>query len=139
MSNPLDVGANRRQFLTGVGGVVAAGAAGTGAASDDGGAQTLAAARSASVVLHDPRIPMSAAVAESLRANGAQLITLDGDPVRLWRSEVGRLLAQPGTRLFGLTRWADYLIVKGLAAETRRHTRHEQLHADSGHFTWLIA
>mgnify|MGYP006294289999 CR=1 FL=1 len=43
------------------------------------------------------------------------------------------------TRLFGVTRWSDYLIVKGLAAETRRHTRHEQHHAESGHFTWLIA
>jgi hypothetical protein len=139
MNNPLDVGANRRQFLTGVGGVVAAGATGAVAAAGEGSAQALAAARNATVVLHDPRIPMSVEVADSLRANGAQLITLDGDAVRLWRSEVGRILTQPGTRLFGLTRWADYLIVKGLAAETRRHTRHEQLHADSGHFTWLIA
>ena len=27
----------------------------------------------------------------------------------------------------------------GLAAESRRHARHEQHHPESGHFTWLIA
>jgi hypothetical protein len=100
---------------------------------------TAAAAGSATVVLHDPRIPLPEEVAARLKANGAQLITLGDDTVRLWRTEVGAVLRKADTRLFGVTRWSDYLIVRGLAAETRRHARHEQHHADSGHFTWLIA
>ena len=138
MSKPFDAKASRRQFLTGVGGAVAA----TACAANPAGvatAETLGAAGSATVVLHDPRLPMPREVAERLSANGARIIALDGDPVRLWRSEVGALLCRQDTRLFGLTRWADYLIVKGLAAESRRHTRHEQLHPDSGQLTWLIA
>ena len=139
MSKPNDVIASRRQFLTGAGVAAAASAATVGSAGAATALDTLAAVQSASVVLHDPRIPLSAEIAERLTANGARIIQLDGDAVRLWRTEVGALLARPDTRLFGLTRWADYLIVKGLAAESRRHTRHEQHHAEGGHFTWLIA
>lgn len=137
MSDALKVKASRRQFLAGAGVVGAAGAATAAPAATLLGSE--AAAASATVVLHDPRIPLPADVAARLKANGAQLIPLGDDPVRLWRTEVGALLAKPDTRLFGVTRWADYLIVKGLAAETRRHTRHEQHHVESGHFTWLIA
>ncbi len=139
MSKPQDMMASRRQFLTGAGVAAAASATTVGSAGAATALDTLAAAQSASVVLHDPRIPMSREVAARLTANGARIIALDGDAVRLWRTEVGTLLARPDTRLFGLTRWADYLIVKGLAAESRRHTRHEQHHAEGGHFTWLIA
>jgi hypothetical protein len=139
MSKPNDVIASRRQFLTGAGVAAAASAATVGSAGAATALDTLAAAQSASVVLHDPRIPLSAERAARLTANGARIIQLDGDAVRLWRPEIGALLARPDTRLFGLTRWADYLIVKGLAAESRRHTRHEQHHAEGGHFTWLIA
>ena len=102
-------------------------------------ADMLGAAQSATVVLHDPKFTMPAEVVARLQANGARVIALDTDPVRMWRTGVGELLAHPDTRLFGLTRWADYLIVKGLAAESRRYARHEQLHAQSGQFTWLIA
>jgi len=137
MSKPGDEKANRRQFLAGVGGVVAATAAATPAGAVS--VETLGAAQSATVVLHDPKLPMPADVAARLTANGARIIALDGDPVRLWRTEVGAVLRRPDTRLFGLTRWADYLIVKGLAAESRRHTRHEQLHPETGQLTWLIA
>ncbi len=91
------------------------------------------------MVLHDKRITMDPAVAQRLAGNGAQVIALTDDPVRMWRSEVGELLKQPGTRLFGVTLWADYLIVRGLAAESRRHVRHERHDAEAGTFTWLIA
>ena len=129
--------ANRRQFLSGVGGIVGAGTVhgAAGAASLD----ALSVAGSATVVLHDPRIVLPPQLAERLAANGARIIALDGDPVRMWRTEVGTLLRQPSTRLLGLTLWADYLMVRGLAAETRRHTRYEQHDAERGHFTWLIA
>ena len=138
MTEPSAAKANRRQFLTGVGGVmgVATAAAAAGAAPL---ADPLAAAGSASVVLHDPRIVLAPDVAQRLTTNGARIITLDEDPVRMWRTEVGELLRRADTRLFGVTRWADYLIVRGLAAESRRHVRHEQHHPEGGHFTWLIA
>ena len=96
-------------------------------------------AASASVVLHDPRIAMPADIAARLTANGARVIALDDDPVRMWRSEIGAVLADPSTRLLGVTRWADLLIVRGLAAESRRHVRFEKLDAASGTLTWLIA
>jgi hypothetical protein len=138
MSEPLQTKTSRRRFLTGVGGVV--GVAGSVAApAAPQMADQLTAATSASVVLHDPRIALPGDVAKRLGANGARIITLDADPVRLWRTDVGELLRRPDTRLFGVTRWADYLIVRGLAAESRRHARHEQHHPATEHFTWLIA
>ena len=138
MSEPLQTKTSRRRFLAGAGGV--AGVAGASAAPTAVQAvDQMTAATSASVVLHDPRIALPGDVAKRLAQNGARIITLDADPVRLWRTEVGALLRRPDTRLFGVTRWADYLIVRGLAAESRRHTRHEQHHPGSEHFTWLIA
>ncbi len=91
------------------------------------------------VVLHDRRIAMDPASARRLAGNGAQIIALTEDPVRQWRGAQGALLQQPGTRLFGVTLWADYLIVRGLAAESRRHVRHERHDPDTGIFSWLIA
>ena len=139
MKQPLDVLTSRCRFLTGAGGVGGVATAGVTAPAALEAADSLAAAASASVVLHDPRIPLSRDVAERLAANGAHIVALDDDPVRMWRTRVGELLSRPDTRLFGVTRWADYLIVRGLAAESRRHTRHEQHHVETGHFTWLIA
>jgi hypothetical protein len=126
----------RRQFLAGS---VVVGAAGLVDAASTVPAATLDAASGASVVLHDKRITMDPAIAQRLAGNGAQVIALTGDPVRLWRSEVGAVLQQPDTRLFGVTLWADYLLVRGLAAESRRHVRHERHDPESGTFTWLIA
>jgi hypothetical protein len=138
MNEPHDTNTSRRRFLTGVGGVVGATTAAVSPVLVQA-ADQLTAAASASVVLHDPRIALPQDVASRLAANGARIIALTDDPVRMWRAEVGALLRRPDTRLFGVTRWADYLIVRGLAAESRRHTRHEQHHAESEHFTWLIA
>jgi hypothetical protein len=138
MSEPLQMKSNRRRFLTGMGGVVGVAGA-TAAPAAVQVVDQLMAATSASVVLHDPRIALPGNVAQRLAENGARIITLDADPVRLWRTEVGELLRRSDTRLFGVTRWADYLIVRGLAAESRRHARHEQHHPVTEHFTWLIA
>ena len=133
---PTKLKTTRRGFLVAAGGAAAVASANAGGVS---AAQQLTAADSASVVLHDPSLPMPEDVARRLQANGARIIRLDDDPVRMWRQELGAVLRHPDTKLFGLTRWADYLIVRGLAAESRRHTRFEQLHPETGHFTWLIA
>jgi hypothetical protein len=126
--------ASRREFL--VGSAVAATSVGAGSSA---ASEPVALTASASVVLHDRRIAMDPAVAARLAANGARVIALDDDPVRMWRSEVGAVLRDPATRLLGVTRWADLLIVRGLAAESRRHLRYENHDAASDVFTWLIA
>jgi hypothetical protein len=128
---------NRRQVMVGTVTATTSVVAHAKALSSD--AARLSAASRATVVLHDPRLPIDALVAQRLAANGAQVIALDDDPVRMWRGQIGALLAQPGTKLLGVTRWADFLLVRGLAAETRRHVRYERLDRESGALTWLIA
>jgi len=133
--------ASRRQFLQG--GVALTGAGALGAAdaaqAPVSASAALLAASKASVVLHDPRLAIDAQVASRLQASGARFVALTNDPVRQWRGAQRELLAHPDTRLFGVTRWPDFLIVRGLAAETRRLVRHERLDPASGVMTWLIA
>lgn len=124
----------RREFLAG-----SVAATGAGIAAEPAVAAPLLLSGRASVVLHDPRIALEAGLVQRFVAEGTCVIPLEEDPVRLWRSEVGALLREPGTRLLGITRWADLLIVRGLAAETRRHLRYEKLDEQAGTFTWLIA
>jgi hypothetical protein len=96
-------------------------------------------AASATVILHDPRVPIDAAVQTQLARNGARHIALTDDPVRLWRGELQALLSHQDTRLFGVTLWADFLIVRGLAAESRRHVQFERFEPATGTITFLIA
>ena len=134
MNHP-DAPSDRRQFLKGS--LVAAAAA--SAAPVSASTAPLDVAGTASVVLHDARIALDSSIAERLAANGARIIALDDDPVRMWRGEIGTVLADPQTRLLGITRWADFMIVRGLAAESRRHVRYEKLDPEAGTLVWLIA
>ena len=129
--------ATRRQFVTGaaMAGTLAAAATVHGST----GVSTTEAASQASVVLHDRRIGIDPALRARLVEGGARFVALTDDPVRQWRSEIAALLAQRGTRVFGITQWSDYLLVRGLAAETRRHVRHESKASGDGVLTWLIA
>ena len=90
-------------------------------------------------MLQDVRIQLDPAIVKRLFVSGVEVIPLTEDPVRLWRSDAGELLRKPETRLLGVTGWADYLMVRGLAAESRRHVRSEHHDPESGTFTWLIA
>ena len=131
----LAAGAGGGALLAGFGEAAASGVAnGPGGVTGDDGV----AAQGAAVVLRDPRLALPDDVAARLAANGARVITLQGDPVHFWRSDAAEELRRPGTRLHGLTRWADFLIFRGLAAETRRYVRYERLHPESDAFTWLI-
>lgn len=127
---------SRRGFL--LGGAVAAGAASL-TASSPAALGLVQQAQAGVVVLHDPRIALPADIAGRLAANGARLVPLEGDVVRLWRGELAAVLGDPATRLLGVTRWPELLIVRGLAAESRRHLRHEQFDPGSASFIWLIA
>jgi hypothetical protein len=131
-----DFSTGRRHFL--LGGATTAGAMGLGGATA-AGEEVLALAASASVVLHDPRLGLGEDVAARIAANGTRVIALKDDPVRQWRGEIGELLRHPDTRLFGYTRWADLLMVRGLAAESGRRLQYERLDKATGVFTWLIA
>lgn len=133
--------ASRRRFLQGTVALTGAGAmsatAGlllppTVAAFATAGAKT-------TVVLHDPRLALDARRIASLAASGARIIALEADPVRQWRGIERELLANSQTRILGMTRWPEFLIVRGLAAESRRRVRHESMDATTGVMTWLIA
>jgi hypothetical protein len=129
--------ASRRQLLAGSALVVATTAIARNAGAKD--LDLLRLADGATVVLHDHRVPLAAATAQRLAANGARLIELADDPVRMWRDEIGALLARSDTRLLGATRWPEFLMISGLAAESRRRVRYQRLDQASGAIVWLIA
>jgi hypothetical protein len=135
MSACKDHGFGRRRFISG-------GAAAAGFTAAMSGAEALAVTASVtagtagkSVVLYDPRLVSSL---RTLDAKGTRIIALSGDPVWFWRSGAGAVLREPDTQVLGITGWAELLVFRGLAAETRRHLRYEKLTSDAT-FTWLIA
>lgn len=95
--------------------------------------------RRPTVVLQDRRLPIPADIAARLAGNGAQLLPLEEDPVRMWRGELKSLLDSRGTRLLGVTQWPQFLLVAGLAAESGRRVRYQRHDAGAGAFVWLIA
>jgi hypothetical protein len=129
----LQAQANRRQLLTGSACAIAA-----SIASGNLIAAAANAATGVSVLLHDPRFALAADLRQRLQSNRARIIALTGDPVRLWRDELGTLLQARDTRLLGITRWPEFLVIRGLAAESRLHVRYQRVDA-AGASVWLIA
>lgn len=97
------------------------------------------ASQRATVVLQDRRLPVPADIAARLAGNGAKLLELEADPVRMWRGELAALLGSRETRLLGVTQWPQFLLVSGLAAESGRRVRYQRFDAAAGAFVWLIA
>jgi hypothetical protein len=120
--NKPNLSMNRRSLLQAVGSVGAALPLASRANASMADEMAGAAAR-ATVILHDPRVPLDAEVQAQLARHGARQA----------------LLAHKDTRLFGVTLWADFLIVRGLAAESRRHVQFERLEPMTGTITFLIA
>ncbi len=60
------------------------------------------------------------AFADELAAAGIATLALTDDPVRQWRDGLGRLVIEENFILLGLGSWADYSMLRGLAAEQRR-------------------
>jgi hypothetical protein len=134
---------SRRAVLAGTG-LTLAGTALSSSAADAGiGAGTAATAAQApsqvTVILQDRRFELPEEVSTRLAGNGARVVPLEEDPVRMWRGELAPLLAAPGTRLLGATRWPEFLMVSGLAAESGRRVLYQRLDAASGAIVWLIA
>lgn len=129
--------ASRRQVLAGAGGVLAGAA--FGGWTDDALAQQILAADGATLILQARQYRIPDDVQTRLAGRGARVLPLDDDPVRMWRGEWAPLLTQRDTRLLGATRWPEFLMIQGLAAESRRHVRYQRLDAATGALVWLIA
>lgn len=142
----MKIALNRRELLALSGGaVVAAGAAAAGAGGSAAPSPSLVTADlpatddGTTVVLQDRRLPLPEEVRARLDAGGSRLLTLDPDPVRMWRGEHAPLLQGAGTRLLGVTPWIEFVMIRGLAAESRRLVRYQRFDADSNAVVWLIA
>lgn len=134
---------SRRVLLAGSGGAMMVAAAGLRAREGgaEGNADELfaAAGSGTTVVLQDRRLVLPEDLRDRLAANGARLLTLDADPVRMWRGEQSALLTNPQTRLLGVTPWIEFVMIQGLAAESRRRARYQRFDAGNDAMVWLIA
>jgi hypothetical protein len=93
----------------------------------------------ARVVLQDWRLVLPEDVKLRLTGDGVRLLVLEADPVRMWRGEHAALLASPDTRLLGVTPWIEFVMIQGLAAESRRRVRYQRFDQDNDAMVWLIA
>lgn len=135
MSSWLSSSLSRRHVL--IGGAVAGATLLTPLAAQ--AAWAAADGHGVSVLLHDRRVTPDAALVDRLRARHTRLVVVRDDPVRQWRDESAAWLAQRDARLMGITRWPDFLMLRGLAAESRRHVRFASAVSETGVLTWLIA
>jgi hypothetical protein len=128
----------RREAVTGAG-LVLAGAvlpAARGTAAADVAAVS---SQGATVILLGTRHAASHGMARHLGGDNARLIPLQADPVRQWRDPRAQLLAARDTRMFGVTTWPEFLMVRGLAEESGRRVRYQRADVASGAVCWLIA
>ena len=138
---------NRRELLALSGGAVMAATAATAAAGQgDAGvahgvdaAGSLDAVTGRTVILQDRRLELPQELRARLEQGGAQLLTLERDPVRMWRGEYSALLQDAGTRLMGVTPWIEFVMVRGLAEESRKRVRYQRFDAEANAVVWLIA
>jgi hypothetical protein len=106
--------------------------------SEEKGARS-GGATDATVILQGERHAFPRDLAQRLAGGDARVIQLEADPVRQWRGPRSKLLAARGTRLFGITSWPQFLIVRGLAEESGRRVRYQRLDASNGTIRWVIA
>ena len=106
-------GLDRRGVLALGGAAVAAGVVPAAAAA------RRARGAASGMLVFDPSSAEARATAANMR--GHRLVALEGDPVRLWRAH----LAEAPGPLHGVTRWSDYLILRGLAEERGQRLRSE--------------
>jgi hypothetical protein len=135
-------GLSRRTLLAGSGGAVIAAAGSTsapGIAMDASWVEQAALEHRATVVLQDRRLLLPDVTRQRLSANGVRLLTLEGDPVRMWRGAHATLLGSADTRLLGVTPWIEFVMIRGLAAESRRRVRYQRFDAGNNALVWLIA
>jgi hypothetical protein len=103
---------DRRSFLAVTGGATLYGASASGAESPPRG-----------VLIAREGVADAHSFAEAIDAEVAVLQPED-DPVRFWAQKVAPALAV-GAPVYGVTTWADYLVLRGAAAESGRKLRFE--------------
>lgn len=130
---------SRRTLIAGSGGAVLMATGAAPDAIDASVVEQAALEHQAAVVLQDRRLLLPVDACERLAARGVRVIDLEGDPVRMWRGEHASLLANSGTRLLGVTPWIEFVMVQGLAAESRRRVRYQRFDASRDAMVWLIA
>jgi len=136
MSGAFEPTLSRRHVLLGG---AAVGASLLAPAAAAGTSRSTAQGETVSLLLHDRRIVPEASLLARLQARGSRIVMLGEDPVRQWRDESAVWLAQRDARLLGITRWPDFLMLRGLAAESRKHVRFTSDVSADGVLTWLIA
>jgi hypothetical protein len=93
----------------------------------------------ATVILKDRRVALPDDLRSRVMGSGVQVLQLEADPVRMWRGEHAVLLGAASTRLLGITPWIEFVMIQGLAAESRRRVRYQRHDAGADAIVWLIA
>lgn len=130
---------SRRTMLAGSVGLVLASVADAAGSIDAATVERDVAAHQPMVVLQDRRMLLPDDARLRLEAQGMHVLTLEADPVRMWRGTHAALLDSPRTRLLGVTPWIEFVMVRGLAAESRRRVRHQRFDARRDAMVWVIA
>lgn len=107
---------HRRGVLAGMAAGAAVIGGGPALACDPRGARPLA-------VLDPALAPLAARLAHRMEAELVR-VEVGADPMRLWRDRIAPRLDE-GAPILGVTGWADYLVLRGSAAESRRRVRLE--------------
>ena len=79
----------------------------------------------------------SVAFAAAMRAQAVPTFALGDDVVRQWRDELQALVVGKGYRMMGRTGYADWFMLRGLAAEHRIFPQLEQQPGPHS-FDWVI-
>lgn len=108
----------RRDFVKA--GVSAAGAAGSLLTAPAFARASAARGAPPALVVYDSRLPASRAFAQSY---DAPLLDVAHEHGSRWRGARARL---PEGRIVGLTRWSDFVLMRGFAGEQLKRTRTER-------------
>jgi len=117
----------RRRFLQQSTGAVALATVGTTAVAGD----------NRTLVLYRPEDAESRDFAEAMHNKGLLTVALGDDVVRQWRDELHTLVVEQHYKMMGRTGYADYFLLRGLAAEHRLFPQHEQQPTHYS-FDWVI-
>jgi hypothetical protein len=130
---------SRRSLIAGSGGAALLAAGARSDAIDAAAVEQVALEHRATVVLQDRRLVLPQDSCQRLAASGVRVIELEGDPVRMWRGAHAAVLGDAGTRLLGVTPWIEFVMIQGLASESRRRVRYQRFDATRDAMVWLIA
>ena len=92
---------------------------------------------SRALVFYRAEDAVSVEFAAAMQSKGMRAVALTDDVVRQWRDELQSLVVDHGYKMLGRTGYADYFLLRGLAAEHRIFPLHEQQPSPHS-FDWVI-